>query len=137
MTEAPEVNDEMRPAEDPVPGEPVTDAETDRPRGGYDPRPPSQIEAEEGARDAVEDPDPRLRAPDIASARQYAGAGIMGAPGSEADPGGEHEIEPYPVQHVRTPAQAEAEGAESQRVPGVEGAPDGEPGRNAEAQGQQ
>lgn len=89
----------------------------------WDPRPPSQIEAEEGARDGIEPPDPRLRAADIASARQYAAAGVMGAPGSEADPGGDLP-EPYPAAGVRTPSQAEAEGAEPQQVPQVDGAPE-------------
>lgn len=96
-----------------------------------DGRPASQVEAEEGARDKqFVEGDPRLRAADIASARKYAEAGIYGAPGSEADPGGDLP-EPYPADMALTPSQAEAEGAEPQRVPGVEGAPGTEPGQDA------
>lgn len=95
-----------------------------------DGRPPSQAEAEEGAREGTEDPDPRRRAAEIASSRAYAEAGIHGAPGSEADPGGDLP-EPYPVEMALTPSQAEAEGAEPQQVPGVEGAPGTGPGQDA------
>lgn len=96
-----------------------------------DGRPASQVEAEEGARDKqFQEGDPRLRAADIASSRKYAEAGIYGAPGSEADPGGDLP-EPYPAEMGLTPSQAEAEGAEPQRVPGVEGAPGTEPGQDA------
>lgn len=48
-----------------------------------DPRPPSQIEAEEGARDGTGPYDPAPRAAEAASAKAYAKDGIWGAPGSE------------------------------------------------------
>ena len=125
----------LRPTEDPTVAPPVEPLEETSPPGDRalpdqpmaDGRPPSQVEAEEGARDEEPAADPRARAADIASARQYADAGIAGAPGSEADPGGDLP-EPYPYEGARTPSQAEAEGAEPQQVPRVEGAPGAEPG---------
>lgn len=52
---------------------------------GYvtDGRPATQVEAERGARDGIEPPDPALRAQDRARADAYAKDGIRGAPGSE------------------------------------------------------
>lgn len=126
-------SDVERGIEDPVPAPPQEPAETDRPRGGVDPRPPSQIEAEEGAREGLEEADPRLRATEIASARAYAEHGIYGAPGSEADPGGDLP-EPYPYTGVRPPSQVAAEDDDPEAagaVPGVEGAPGTEPGQDA------
>ena len=88
-----------------------------------DPRAPSQVEAEAGARDGAEDPDPALRAADAASARAYAKDGILGAPGSEVPgkPG-----KPSQPEGVRPASQAEAE-ADVRPVPAEADPAGGEP----------
>jgi hypothetical protein len=88
--------------------EPETKDKAEPEAAAWDPRPPSQVEAEEGARDGGGEADPRLRARDVASARAYAKDGIMGAPGSELGWEGDPP-EPYPVTGVRPPSQIEAE----------------------------
>jgi hypothetical protein len=75
-----------------------------------DPRPATQIEAEEGARDGVEPFDASLRAGDIASAQAYAEDGIVGAPGSEVPYDGDPPAVSQP-EGVRPASQAEAEAA--------------------------
>lgn len=92
----------------------------------WDPRPATQIEAEEGARD-TDDPgyDPRLRAADIASAQAYAKDGIMGAPGSELGWEGDPPEVPA-TEGVRPASQIEAEDARPEETTG-EDAEAGEP----------
>ena len=69
-----------------------------------DPRPQSQIEAEEGAREGLEE-GPNLRGPARASADRYREDGIYGAPGSEVPEGGEAQA----AEGVRPASQVEAE----------------------------
>ena len=83
--------------------EPMTEAEA---QNVTDPRPPSQIVAEHGAREGAGAADGSLRAGERESAEAYRKDGVWGAPGSEVPEGGE--VLPAP-EGVRPESQRLAE----------------------------